>query len=103
VQLHVARLEPVGDLLDVLAAGVVEVLACGKDLNGLRATAGQGVEEAGVETLAEEGMSGEGSERGWVPLSIFSLRTSGLSAAIFHAPDGDAPVWLSPLGSHLSE
>ena len=65
VRLDLARLEPVGDLLDVLAAGVVEVLARGEDFNGLRAAAGERVEQAGVQTLAEEDMGGEGSKHGW--------------------------------------
>src|ERR1700758_2236657 len=65
VRLDLARLEPIGDLLDVLAAGVVEVLACSEDFNGLGATAGQRVKQAGVQALAEEDMGGEGSEHRW--------------------------------------
>src|ERR1700759_2079668 len=81
VRLDLARLEPVGDLLDVLAAGVIEVLACSKDFNGLSATAGQRIEQAGVQTLAEEDMGGEGSEHRWWVRGLFSHLGMDIQAA----------------------
>lgn len=48
--------EPAGELVYVLAAGVVEVLAGGEDLNGFGAGAGNLIKQAGVQTLIEEDM-----------------------------------------------
>ena len=46
--------EPLGQLGDVLAAGVVEVLARGKDLHRLRAGAGRELKQARVQTVIQE-------------------------------------------------
>jgi hypothetical protein len=56
--------EPGGDVADGGAVAVVEVVAGGKDLDGLdtigRAGFVEGVEQAGVEALLEEDVGGEG-------------------------------------------
>ncbi len=51
------RAEPLGQLGHVLAAGVVEVLARGKDLHRLRAGALRKLKQAGVQTMIQEQMS----------------------------------------------
>ncbi len=51
--------EPGGDVADGGAVGVVEVVAGGEDLNGLSAALLQGVEQAGVQALREEDVSGD--------------------------------------------
>jgi hypothetical protein len=51
--------EPGGDVADGGAVGVVEVVAGGEELDGLSATLLQGVEQAGVQALREEDVSGD--------------------------------------------
>ena len=46
--------EPAGQLSDVLAAGVVEVLARGKNLHRLRARAGGKLQEPRMQSLVQE-------------------------------------------------
>ena len=64
-------------LLDVLTAGVVEVRLCGEDFNGLGTAAGERVEQAGVQTLTEKGVGGEGSKHGWWSIAILSSANCG--------------------------
>ena len=54
--------EPVGQLDHMLAAGVVEMLAGGKNLHSLRAGAGGKLEQAGMQPLIEKQMSGEDAQ-----------------------------------------
>ena len=49
--------EPLCQLGDVLAAGVVEVLARGKDFDRLSAGAGGQLEQAGMQSMSQEQMS----------------------------------------------
>jgi hypothetical protein len=51
--------EPGGDVADGGAVGVVEVVAGGEDLDCLGAAVVQGVEQAGVQPLREEDVSGD--------------------------------------------
>ena len=52
--------EPGGDVADGGAVAVVEVMAGGKELDGLGAGFVEGVEQAGVKALLEEDMGGDG-------------------------------------------
>ncbi len=52
--------EPEGDVADGGAIGVVEVVAGGEELDGGGAGVAEGVEQAGVETLLEEDVGGQG-------------------------------------------
>ncbi len=54
------RAEPGGDVADGGAVAVVEVVAQGEELDRLGAGFVEGVEQAGVEALLEEDVSGEG-------------------------------------------
>src|ERR1035441_8266871 len=56
--------EPIGELGAMFAAGVVEVLAGGKDLHSFRAGAGSQFEQAWVQALFEEQVSGQDSQHG---------------------------------------
>ena len=49
--------EPVGEFGDVFAAGVVEVLARGKDLDRLCAGAGSELKQAGMKAMSQKQMS----------------------------------------------
>jgi hypothetical protein len=51
--------EPGGDVADGGAVGVVEVVAGGEDLDGLSAGVVEGIEQAGVEALRENDVSGD--------------------------------------------
>ena len=51
--------EPGGEVADDGAVGVVEVVAGGEELDGLGSAVAQGVEQAGVQALLEEDVSGE--------------------------------------------
>lgn len=51
--------EPVGDLANGWAVGVVEVMAGCEELDGLCSAALEGVEQAGVEALREEDVGGD--------------------------------------------
>ena len=57
--------EPVGDLADDGAVGVVEVVAGGEDLDVARAGFGEGVQDGGIEGLLEQDVGGDsGLHRG---------------------------------------
>jgi hypothetical protein len=56
--------EPIGEFGDMLAAGVVEVLAGGKDLDRLNTGPGSQLEQARVQALFEEQVRGQDSEHG---------------------------------------
>ena len=52
--------EPGGDVADRRAVGVVEVVTGGEQFDGGRAGFMEGIEQAGVQALLEEDMSGDG-------------------------------------------
>jgi len=52
--------EPEGDVADGGAVGVVEVVAGSEELDGLGSGVAEGVEQAGVESVLEEDVSGDG-------------------------------------------
>jgi hypothetical protein len=56
--------EPCTKLGHVLAAGVVEMLAGGKDLNSLRTRMGGQIQESRMQALIEENMCREDAEHG---------------------------------------
>ncbi len=56
--------EPVGQLGDMLAAGVVEVLPGGKDFDRLDTGPGREFQQAGMEALVEEQVRGQHAEHG---------------------------------------
>ena len=52
--------EPGGDVADGGAVAVVEVMAGGKELDGLCAGLVEGIEQTGVQALLEEDVGGDG-------------------------------------------
>ena len=59
VQRNAAGVEPVGNFAHVLlAVGIVEMLARGKNFDGLRAAAHQSVQQAGVQPLFHVNVGG---------------------------------------------
>jgi len=57
--------EPCGDFVDMLAAGVVEVLPRGEDFDRLRAAAGSELKETRVEALLEKQVGREAWQHGF--------------------------------------
>ena len=72
--------EPGGDVADGSAVGVVEVVAGGEDLDGLGAAVVQGVEQAWVQALRKEDVSGDSGLHYLLRYSSgpFGVRSSGV-------------------------
>jgi hypothetical protein len=56
---HIVGAEPGGKLAHGGRIGVVEVVARGEDLDCLRAGGGEGVQQAGMQAVLEEDVSGD--------------------------------------------
>ena len=56
---HIVGAKPGGEFAHGRRVGVVEVMACGEDLDGARAGDRDGVQQAGLQALLEEGVGGD--------------------------------------------
>src|SRR5581483_3655593 len=88
IQRNATAFEPIGDLTQVLlAVGVVQMLARGKNFDGLRSSAYQVVQQAGVKAFLRVNVGGD--------RSLHMIRIAA-SARKFCRRENSSPVSLSP-------